>query len=264
VLTLLKRSFGRVAWMTLSIVLLMVAFQLSILASAVSLERAGDFARLLNAVPEFVREAIGPALGSFAGMAVLIYMEPLVILLLCLFAGYVASEPAADVESGLVDLMLARPLPRSWLITRSLVLMTALVGGIVLAMGLANWLGLVWMAPESAAWPEPRTILLMMIHLFALAWCIGGVALGAAGTLSRRSVVLGLTTLFVVGTYMIHAVAELAGWFRILRWASPFHYFQGTSILAGDIPTARNLTFLFGLGAVGVAAAYLRFNRRDL
>ena len=40
------------------------------------------------------------------------------------FAVYLAVEPAGDVESRLVDLLLARPLPRHYLLTRSLVVMT--------------------------------------------------------------------------------------------------------------------------------------------
>lgn len=37
------------------------------------------------------------------------------------FASYVAAKPAGDVELGLVDLVLARPVPRHRLVTRSLI-----------------------------------------------------------------------------------------------------------------------------------------------
>lgn len=263
-LTLLRRSCGRLAWMTAALALLLAIFQLAIVGTAVSLEGAGDFGRLVDAVPAFVRETIGPALGSFAGMTVLVYFEPLVILLMCLFTTYVASELAGDVESGLVDLLLARPVLRAALVTRSVILMTALPGALVLTMGVTNWIGLVLLAPEGAAWPEPRIVGLMMAHLFAVAWCIGGVALGLSASLSRRSAVLALMTLVVVATDMIHTVAALTGWFPILRWLSPFHYFQGTAIITGTVPAARNMAFLFGVGSAGVAVAYWQFRRRDV
>src|SRR5688572_9320240 len=133
-LILLRRSFGRIARIWVSLLAVLVGFQFALMGAAVSLEQAGDFQRLLEAVPAFVRNTIGPALASFAGMAVLAYFEPAIILGLVLFSVYVASEPAGDVESGLVDLMLARPLPRHWLISRSLLLMTGSTGSLVLGL----------------------------------------------------------------------------------------------------------------------------------
>jgi len=49
-----------------------------------------------------------------------------------------------------------------------------------------------------------------------------------------------------------------------LWWITPFHYFHGAAILNGTANVPRNLAVLLGLGAVGVAAAYWQFGRRDL
>ena len=57
-------------------------------------------------------------------MASLGFFEPLIVMLVVQFAIFLATEPAGDVETGLVDLVLARPVPRHWLVTRSLIAMT--------------------------------------------------------------------------------------------------------------------------------------------
>ena len=70
-------------------------------------------------------------------MATLGYFHPLPLMLVVQFAIYLATEPAGEIEFGLVDLILARPLPRHWLVTRSLLMMT--IGPVgpwsILAMG---------------------------------------------------------------------------------------------------------------------------------
>lgn len=263
-LTLLSRSFGRMARSVTALALVLVAFQFALMAAAVSLEEEGNFQRLVAAVPAFVSELIGPAIGSFAGMTVLAYFEPAILLALCGFAVYVATEPAGDVDTGIVDLILARPLPRHWVITRSLLLMTGTAVALVATLGVSNYLALWLMAPEGAAWPQPRVIGLMMIHVVAMMWCFGGLTLATASHVERRGSAAGVMALVIVVTYMVHTIEEFSTRFDGIGPYSPFHYFQGTTILLGTVPTARNMTVLFGVGAVGVAAAYVRFAKRDL
>lgn len=263
-MTLVWRSFGRVstAWMASALVL--VVFQVAIIAAAVSLERAGNFTNLVNAVPAFVRDMIYPALASFAGMSVLAYIEPLVVLLLTLFAVYVASEPAGDVESGIVDLVLSRPVPRHWLISRSLLLMTAAVIGFVLVLTATNQISMRLAAPPGAAWPAPRVVPLLAVHLFALAWCFGGLTLGVAASLPRRAPVIGSMTVAILALYLLDVLVESSTRFSSLWWTTPFHYSHGMPILTGTAHTARNLIVLLGLGSIGVTAAYWKFNHRDV
>lgn len=263
-LTLVRRSMGRLAWLWIGMIALLTAFQASIIAAGVSLEEAGDFNRLVEAVPAFVREAIGPALMSFAGMSVLSFFEPLLILLCVLFAMYVASEPAGDVESGLVDLLLARPLPRHVIVTRTLVVVTVTALSLVLSMGIVNVVAVSLMAPPDAVGPTPKVLALMMVHLFALTWCFGALTLGVASGLTRRSSALGVMTLFAGGMYLLNLLALLAPRFEAVGSLTLFHYFEGTPIILDRAPAVENLSVLFGVGAAGVAAAYVRFSRRDL
>ena len=263
-LTLMARSFGRVSRMWIASALLLAGFQLALTTAAASLHESGDYQRLFQAVPAFVRNWIGASLTSFAGMTTLGFFEPLVILLLVLFAVYVASEPAADVEDGLVDLILARPLPRHWIITRSFVVMTGTVLALVLTLALANVSSVALLAPPGVSGPPGRTVLNLMAHLFALTWCFGGLTLAVAARLDRRNSVLGVSTLAVVALFLLKVLVEFTTRFDWLRWLTPFDYFQGTQVLLGRAPVAWDLTVLGAIAVASTAFAYWQFHRRDL
>ena len=52
---------------------------------------------------------MGPALTSFRGMVLFAYVDPLIVMLIVQFAIYLATEPAGEVESNLVDLAAGAP-----------------------------------------------------------------------------------------------------------------------------------------------------------
>jgi ABC-2 type transport system permease protein len=264
VLTLLARSFGRVSRMWAASALLLVGFQVALTSAALSLQESGDYGRLFDAVPAFVRNWLGPSLSSFAGMTALVFFEPLVILLLVLFAVYIASEPASDVEDGLIDLLLARPLPRHWIVTRSLLVMTVTALTLVLMLAAANMASVALMAPDGVPGPSGKTVLNLAAHLFALTWCFGGVTLAVAARLERRSGVLGVLTIAVIALFLLEVLVEFSKRFEPLRWLTPFDYFQGTQILLDKAPVTLDLTVLGTIGLVGTAIGYWQFARRDL
>ena len=260
-LTLILRSLGRAARPFLAIAAILTAFQAAVVVAAASV---GDFAQLAAAVPDFVRGGLGPGLMSFAGMTTLAYWDPPIRLLVVQFAIYIASEPAADVEGGLVDLILARPVPRHRVIGRSLLLMTALLVVLVAAMGASTWAALWLWAPQGVVWPERRIVLLMMVHLAALAWCFGCMALAAAAMVRRRAAAIGLVSLLSVSLFLIDILAEFSPTFAPYGWLTPFHYFHGSGILRGAADPAIDLAVFGGLGLAATVVAFWQFNRRDL
>jgi len=264
VLTLVGRTLGRITMLTTALAGLLVAFQVAIVAIAASLEGDEGFTRLAGLAPAFLQQVLGPALTSFAGLTSLGFYEPLIVLLVVEFAIYLATEPAGDVESGLVDLVLARPLPRHYVVTRSLLVMTAAAGALPGVMALGLWASLAWLAPAGAAWPEPRVVGLLVAHLMAVAWCFGGAGLAAAAWARRRGAAQAAIGVTAVAMYLLDFVGDAwpdAGW---LAWLSPFHAFHGAQILSESTHAARDLSVLFGLGALGVALAYWKFQRRDV
>src|SRR5688572_26519466 len=99
---------------------------------------------------------MGPALTSFRGMVLFAYFDPLIVMLLVQFAIYLATEPAGEVESNLVDLLLARPMPRHVIVSRTFLVMAFGTLLMVGAMQATTWAGLWWMAPGDAQGPAAR------------------------------------------------------------------------------------------------------------
>ena len=263
-IALLQRSVGRVVRPLCALVVVLTAFQITVTAAAASFADSGDFARLSSLAPAFLQQTLGPVLTSFAGMVMVGYFDALIVMLFVQVAIYVATEPADDIGSSLVDLLLARPIPRYWLITRSLVMMTASVIALAGAMALGSWIGLVWLAPTDVEWPAASMVLKLMAHLMAIACCFGAAALAASGWARRRGAAQIVIGVAAVALYLVDLLGTMWAPMRDIARVSPFYYFRGSAILAGSATTGRDLSVLATITLIGIATAYLAFRRRDL
>src|SRR5262245_50370290 len=263
-LALIGRSVRRAALIFIVLSLLLIAFQVAIVAYASSLEESHGFQNLAALIPSFLPDAFGEMMMSFRGMAALGFFEPLIVVLVVQFAIYVASEPAGDVESGLVDLVLARSVPRNRLITRSLLLMTGASVLMPVILGLGMWASLWAFAPPGATWPEPSAIFLEMTNFAAVSWCFGGAALAVAAASRRRGSAQSSVAVAAVGLYLFEVITGVWSRFWFLGWAAPFRYFRGAAIMRGTTRPEIDLTVLTLAGAIAVGFAYWKFNRRDL
>jgi beta-exotoxin I transport system permease protein len=264
VTTLVLRSLGRVRILSASLALVLAALQLSIIAAAATYADGGSFERLAQVVPAFVVQTMGPALTSFRGMVLFAYFDPLIVMLLVQFAIYLATEPAGEVESNLVDLLLARPMPRHAIVSRTFLVMAFGTSLMVGAMQATTWAGLWWMAPGDAQWPAARTVLSLSAHMMLVAWCFGGVALAASGWARRRGAVIGAVGVLAITAYLVELLESIWAPARELARFSPFHYYAATGILAGTAQESRNLAVLGFTAFAALALAYWRYQRRDL
>ena len=197
-------------------------------------------------------------------MVTLGYFEPVPVLMLVLFTAYVASEPAGEVESGLVDLVLARPIGRHVIVTRTVLVMVLLPAAIVGAMTLALIAGLSWLAPPGAAWPDAGTVGLFIVYLLAIVWCFGAIALAVASRARRRAAAILPVAVAAVALYLLETLGDAWKPAEALGVLSPFNYFPGAAVLEGRANVAMDLSIL---GAVTLAAtfvAYWQFSRRDV
>jgi ABC-type transport system involved in multi-copper enzyme maturation permease subunit len=263
-LTLIARSLRRIAVLTAALSALLAAFQFAIVAVAASYERAGSFAFLSAIVPDFAKGHIGAGLASFAAMTTTGYFEPMIVMLVAQFAIYVAAEPAADIETGLVDTVLTRSLPRHWIVSRSLIVMAIGTLILMIAMGSATGLGLRWLAPPRTRWPEARVVLLLIVNLLAVTWAFGAATLAAAGWARRRVSAQAPLAVAAIAYYLLNFLASMWAPARSFAWLSPFHYFAGAAILSGGGNLPFNLAVLGAIALVAAAVAYWRFERRDL
>jgi hypothetical protein len=163
-----------------------------------------------------------------------------------------------------VDIIVARPLPRHWIVTRSLLATTIATLARALTMGVCTWIGLLVLAPPRARWPEPRIVLNLIAHLIMVSCCFGAAALAAAGLARRRSAALVPVALAAVALYLVDFLGTWWTAMPHIGRISPFHFYQGAAIIEGRANTAMDLSILGAATIAASAVAYWQFSRRDL
>src|SRR4051812_3415080 len=127
-IALMRRSAAQARYVLLGAFALLFGFQLVIVGQAAEIERTQSFSRMAELLPGFLQRGLGSRamlLATFKGTVAFGYFHPVVCVLVAVIAMYLTTEPAHEVEAGLVDLELARSVPRHRLLTRSLILAMA-------------------------------------------------------------------------------------------------------------------------------------------
>jgi hypothetical protein len=116
-----------------------------------------------------------------------VYFDTGFIIALLALTIALATLPASEIETGFADLILARPLPRHWLITRTIALVLFSILLMLLMIMAGTWAGLALFAPPDAPWPSARQTGLLALSLGMLVMCWSGIAM-ALGAAYRRGV----------------------------------------------------------------------------
>jgi ABC-type transport system involved in multi-copper enzyme maturation permease subunit len=266
ILAMVGRAFARVRRVMAGVVTLLGVFQFALVLMARSIEQSRSLDTLVAFLPLAFQRSLGTGLGtltSFAGLARFGFVHPVVVLTLALVAAYLTLDPAIEVEQGLVDLLLARAVPRHRLITRSFCVMLAGTVVIVTAMALALWSALALFVSRTM-WPPASNVAAIGINLIAVGWCFGAFGLAVAAGARRSGSALSAAGIVAVFLYLLEFLS--ASWAPAGRIAplSPFHYYRGLSIDPGSARQLGDLGALGGATACLTALAYWRFAHRDL
>ena len=267
VLTLIRRSAGQSWHVLVGCLVVVTGFELLLVAQAVSIQSSNAFERMGELMPGFLQRGLGQQaflLATFKGTVAFGYFHPVIVLFVTILAVYYATEPAHDVESGRVDLLLARAVPRHRLITRSLLLSMLSVVAMVALMAAGTWGGLSAFAVGMSNRPEAATVWRLAVHLAAVAWCCGALGLAVAAGAQRWTTAFSFVALTAVVLYFLDFLAIAWPPVRAIAWISPFDYYPAIPILGGTAPTWSNLVVLWSVTAVLSVVAYWRFARRDL
>jgi ABC-2 type transport system permease protein len=247
--------------------LLLAALQLVLIFVAGALHTTGAFDQLSTLLPPFARELLGPSFAvvlSFAGIVCMGYFEVAVMGALIALAVTLATVPASEVETGFMDLILARPLARHWIITRTILLTTLVSAALLLLMVGGTWAGLRMFAPAGVQWPSARLINSLAINLGMLTLCWAGLAMAIGAASRRRSVAGGSAGLLALTTFLLDYVARLWQPAEKIAWISPFRYYNPFDLITGSPLPLKNLVVLGLIALAGFAAAYVLFARRDI
>ena len=266
-MAVIARSLSRSWKPLLAVCLILMALQIVLVLNASAQWQAQTFSRMAEMVPAFLRRALGDltlVMLSFQGVVCIGFFHPVFVLLVSLLGVYFGSEPAHDVETGYVDLLLARPLRRQWLVTRSLalVLASASVPPAVMALTMAAALAL--FAPAGAPWPPAIAVMKMAVSLTAVASAIGTLSLLVASRARRRGTAIAVGGITAMACYPLTLLEPTWRPLRAIGWLSPFHYFHPLEVLAGRQEPWTDLLVLGLAAAVLTALAYRQFARRDL
>jgi ABC-type transport system involved in multi-copper enzyme maturation permease subunit len=240
-------------------------FQVMMVVIAGTLEREGLFSQVAAILPPNLLAGFGGNIAaSFGGLVAAGFFHPVVVLALTVGAAYLAAELAGDVETGLVDLIAARPVTRRLLVTRALLAAAAASAAIVLLM---------WIASRGSTelylrrgLPSPRLpgLVMLAVNLLAVIWCCGAAGLAIGAFARRRATATGAAALIFISAYFLNFAAA---WWRPARPVArltPFHYFDAMPIVLGTHDPTRDVLVLLAAAVVFVAIAFVAYERRDL
>ena len=242
-------------------------FQVLLAMAAAELQREGTFEQIVALVPSFVRELAGSVLVSmmsFSGIMALGYYHVAVVAVLVGLTVAVATEPAAEVEAGFADLVLAQAVAREAVITRSVVLLAVCPAIVIAAMTAGTFAGL-WVAePAAGSRPPARLVWSLAVGLWALLACWGGVSLVIGAAARRRAVAAGIAGGAAAALMLVDYLSRVWKPIRGLARLSPFHYYNPLDLVIGKPLPAGDIGILLGTAAAAVALAFVLFRRRDV
>jgi ABC-2 type transport system permease protein len=264
---LLAHSLKRTRALVLGMGVLLAVFQVVLILSARSIHRSNAFEQMGALIPPFVRELLGPAFTSFVsfgGMVCLGYFHPIVMGSLVALSIALATLPRSEIETGWMDLILARPLARHWIITRSILVLLICSALLLLMMVLGTWTGLGTLAPEGVPWPKPALIRSLAVNLGLLMLSWGGIALAIGAASRRRGVAGALAGLLALAMFLLDYVARVWRPAESVAWLSPFRYYNPFELLMGRALPPNHILVLAAIAGVSFALAYIFFSRRDI
>ena len=262
---LLARSFRRARALLVALAAVLMLFQVLVVTAAQYLQEQQGFAQIVAILPALAQQFMGSIFSSFAAMVAFGYFHPVVIIVFVGLSIVVASEPAADVETGVIDLVLGRPIGRRYIVGRSVLMLALTTGGIAALMVAASRVSTVTMAPRNAATIPLGTLVRLAANLVAVAWTAGAFSLAAATLARRRGGAAGTAGIVALAAYLLNVLAELWPRLRPYGKLSPFHYYQPMSIISGSISAwAWDVVILVAVSAVLVGISFIAFSRRDL
>jgi hypothetical protein len=266
-LALLVHSIQRVRTLVLVMALILAGFQILLSLAASVIQESNGFGQLMGMLPDFMRQMLGPAviaLLSFSGIVCLGYFHVVVIGALIGLIIALATEPAGEIETQFMELIMAHSMPRHWIITRTVLMILACTAFVLTAMLLGTWIGLHWLAPKEAIQPTLLSVRALLFNLGILLLCWGGVTLTVTSLARRRSVPGSIVGLFALASYLVDYLARFWKPARSVSWLSPFHYFNAVDFLTSGSVPPRDHGILAGTAICGFGLAYVLFARRDL
>jgi len=263
---LLRLSFKR-AWPLLGLTgFLLAAVQFLRVRIAALVHNAGQFDEITALLPPFIRDMFGSSLAgimTFNGIVCGVYFDLAFIVALVAVTIALATVPASEIDTGFADFILARPISRHWLITRTIVLVWFSAALLLLMIVIGTYTGLAMFAPPEVPWPSARQTaeLALSLGMLALSWSGVAMAFGAA---CRRGVAAAATSLIAFAALILDWAHRLWPPLEVVACLSPFFYFRPYELVAGEPLLLENILILSAISLTGYIVAYCLIAQRDI
>ncbi len=217
----------------------------------------------LDDYPEALKEFFGGEAGfqlttgpGFINAQLYSFMVPLLLSIVAIGAG---AAIGSDQRNGLLDLILANPVPRWRVVVERALAMAVIV--LVLAAAVMATVAVVGsfvdlgIGVNELAAATASSFLIVMLH--------GLIALAVAAATGQRSLAVGVATVVFVAGYVLQSLAGIVEVLEPYRAVSPYYHTVGMTPLF-DGWAWPNFGLVAGLCAAVLAAAVVLFQRRDL
>ena len=264
---LVVQLLRRVRKLLLSAGLLLAGFQVVLILQANSIQSSNSFAKMGDMIPSFARDVMGPsfvAFLSFKGIVCLGYFHPVVMGALVSISLMIATIPVMEIETGFIDLVLARPVARHWIVTRSILVSLICTVYLLAMLALGTWFGLNQFAGKSAAWPSVGLVGSLAINLGFLMLCWAAITMAIGCACRRRGSAGAIAGLLALTAYLTDYIGRAWKPAESVAWLSPFRYYAPFELVMGSALSMKNLYVLGGIAATAFALAYLFYSRRDI
>lgn len=267
----LWRKALRDAWLQLAVSSVLLILFGWCFVWLMSLFRPGMITAILDYLPSFVEPLIGVPLAKLAtatGRISILYVH-VVTLLVCLgwAIGRGSDVVSGEISRGTMDLLATLPVRRWWLVVASGTV-TAM-GAVVLAFSIwgGSLLGMHTVTlPEAIA---PRQFLPGVLNLFAMTFCVAGIAAMLSACDRNRWRTMLLAGGFFVVASVVKLIARLwapGAWLKYLSVLTAFEP-QKLILLGPEVTRPMVWQYNGALIAIGLAAysiAAVVFSRRDI
>ena len=239
-------------------------FETLLARAAAELEVGTGLRALFAILPSSVRDVFASRVDmiSFGGAVAFGFEHPFVLVASIGFVIVATTTPAGEAEGRVLDLILARPVPR-WRYVASAavsVLIAAVFFPLAVLGGAAA--GLHWVSVPGelplGSYAAPA------LGLGALLLACGGIGLLLAAGARRRGRAASQAAALLLALYVIELLAGLWPALKWIAWAGPFHYFKPVAAAVTPPAPLRDPIVLVLAGAIAAAIGFIRFQRRDI
>jgi ABC-2 type transport system permease protein len=209
--------------------------------------------------PEFL------ALSGLEGYLSLGFTHPLYIVLAgAAVIGFAARALAGEMERGIIQIPLARPISRQAVYAARVLGVAIICALLALAGPLGMIAGLLYAHPQGQAQFAYAHLVAVALNCLALFWAIGGLSLWGSAAASTAGRIIGWAISLLVVSYFVDYFAEIWSPLHSIEFLSLFDYYAPTDALVSGHADTTNLATLTAVGAAAIAGGLVTFVRRDL